>query len=318
MSVRIGLGLAGFPFSDVSEFWRWVDACEAGNVDSLWFSERLVSAQPFLEPVSALAALAGRTQRLKFGMNAVVLPLRDPLVLARECATVDYLSGGRLLPVFGVGNDASPEWQATGRAPAGRGARANEMLALMTRLWSEERVTFHGKHFEYTDVSISPRPVQSPLPLWIGGSSAAAIERTARYGTGWLGGSGQTPAQAGATVAAIKAALVKTGRQIDDDHYGVGFAFRFGAWDEPVVQRAAAALASRLAPGVDPREVIAVGGAADLLALVDRFVAAGVSKFVLRPIASSGEDFVRQSLLLDREVVSVVLRRQGLEPVAST
>jgi probable F420-dependent oxidoreductase len=318
MSVRIGLGLAGFPFADVSEFWRWVDACEAGNVDSLWFSERLVSAQPFLEPVSALAALAGRTRRLKFGMNAVVLPLRDPLVLARECATIDYLSGGRLLPVFGVGNEASPEWLATGRAPAGRGQRANEMLEIMTRLWSEERVSFEGKHFHYTDVAISPRPVQSPLPVWIGGSSAAAVERTARYGTGWLGGSGQTPAQVAFTVAAIKTALAEAGREIDEDHYGVGFPFRFGKWDEPVVQRGAAALAARLAPGADVGEVIAVGGAGEVLALIDRFIAAGISKFVLRPLASSGEDFAHQSLLLDREVIPVILRRQGAAPAAAS
>ena len=121
MSVRIGLGLAGFPFEGPAGFWRWIDACEESAVDSVWFSERLVSEQPILEPMAALALVAGRTRRLKFGMNAVVLPLRDPLLLAKECATIDYVSGGRLLPVFGVGNDAAPEFRATGRSPANRG-----------------------------------------------------------------------------------------------------------------------------------------------------------------------------------------------------
>ena len=71
----------------------------------------MVSPQPFLEPLSTLSAVAGRTRRLKFGMNTTVLPLRDPLVLAKECATIDYLSDGRLLPMFGVGNDIAPEWE---------------------------------------------------------------------------------------------------------------------------------------------------------------------------------------------------------------
>ena len=103
MSVGIGLGLALLPFPDARGFWRFVDLCEERGVDSLWQSDRLVSRQPYLETMSLLAALAGRTERIKFGMNVVVLPLRDPLVLAKECATIDFLSDGRLLPAFGVG-----------------------------------------------------------------------------------------------------------------------------------------------------------------------------------------------------------------------
>ena len=83
------------------------------KVDSIWLSERLVGAQPVLEPLTALAAIGGRTRRLKFGMNTI-LPLRDPLVLAKECATIDYLSDGRFLPMFGVGADVAPEWHALG------------------------------------------------------------------------------------------------------------------------------------------------------------------------------------------------------------
>jgi probable F420-dependent oxidoreductase len=308
MSIRIGAGLAGFPFSDQAEFWRWVDFCEDSRIDSLWFSERLVSPQPFLEPVSTLAALAGRTRRLKFGMNAVVLPLRDPLVLAKECATIDFLSEGRLLPVFGVGNDNAPEFAATGVSPSNRGPRSNEFLELLSRLWSEERVTYRGKHYSYTDVTISPRPVQTPLPLWIGGSSAAAIERTARLGSGWLGGSGQTPESAGATVRAIRSRLSALRREgaIEDDHYGAGIAFRFGSWDDAVVERNAALLRSRLRDGEEITSVMAVGDAATVVALVRRFVEAGVSKFVLRPVASSGADFIEQTRLLEREVIPEV------------
>ena len=306
MSVRIGIGIGAFPFSDAAGFWRWVDACEDGQIDSLWLSERLVSPQPFLEPLSALAAIAGRTERLKFGMNATVLPLRDPLVLAKECATIDYLSGGRLLPMFGVGNDVAPEWQALGLDTRGRGQKSNEMLVLLNRLWSEENVSFEGKFFHYSNVTISPRPVQSPLPLWIGGSSEAAIERTARYGSGWLAGSAQLPAQIGRVISAIRERSAALGRPIDDDHFGAGFSYRFGSWEEPVVERAVTALRTRAGRDVDPRALMAVGDAEEIIELARVFRAVGVSKFVARPIATDDADMLEQCRRLDAEVIPEV------------
>src|SRR5439155_10909391 len=142
-----------------------------------------------------------------------------------------------LLPMFGVGTDTAPEWQATGRAAGGRGRQSNEIIEIMTRLWAEDSVTFAGKYYSYREATISPKPKQRPLPVWIGGSSEAAIERTARLGSGWLGGSGQTPAQAGLIVASIQARATVLGRKIDPDHFGVGIPFRFGGWEDPPVQR---------------------------------------------------------------------------------
>lgn len=305
MSVRIGLGIAGFPFSGPDAFWRWVDQCEETGVDSIWLTERLVSPQPFLEPVSALAAIAGRTRRLKFGVNATVLPLRDPLIIAKELATIDYLSNGRLLPVYGVGNDLAPEWQATGAARESRGRRANEMLELLTRLWSEDAVSYEGRFYRYEAVTINPKPKQTPLPMWIGGSSEAAIERTARYGTGWLAGAAQGPRQVGGVIASIRERSAALGRPIDDEHYGVGLGYRFGSEDEPVVQRSLHAVAAR-APGVDPRSLVAVGDAKTIAERVQAYVEAGASKFVLRPIAATDEEMLDQSRRLAAEVSPLV------------
>jgi len=306
VSVRIGLGFAAFPFSSPAAFWRWIDACEEWRVDSVWLSERLVSAQSFLEPLTTLAAIAGRTRHVKFGMNATVLPLRDPLVLAKECATIDYLSDGRLLPMFGVGNDVAPEWKALGIETRGRGARSNEMLALLTRLWSEDDVSFDGKYYHYENVTIAPKPKQQPLPLWIGGSSEAAIERTARYGNGWLAGAAQGPEEVGRVVAAIRAKSAELGRPIDEDHYGCGFSFRFGSWEEPVVQRSVQTFRARFGAGADPRAFMAVGDADSIVELVREFREQGISKFVARPIASSDEEMMQQSRLLTEQVNPVV------------
>lgn len=300
MSIGFGFGVAGFPFSSAQAFLEWIDLLEENRADSVWFSERLVSTTPTLEPIATMAAVAGRTRRLKFGMNAIVVSLRDPLVLAKECATLDFLSGGRLLPVFGVGDERAPEWRATNTAPKGRGPRSDEALEIMRRLWSEDRVSFDGTYYTYRDATISPRPVQSELPIWIGGSSEAAIRRTARIGTGWLAGL-QTPAQVRPVVAAIKAALVESGRSIDEDHYGAGFSYHFGDRDDDSVQRQAAAL-GRLPGMADPWEYIAVGGAADIAARAQEYIEAGISKFVLRPIASNDDQLNAQTLRFVEEV----------------
>ena len=295
--VRVGLGIATNPFSSARAFFRFVDLCEERGVDSLWQTDRLASSQPFLEAMTTMAALAGATDRLKFGMNAVVVSLRDPLLLAKQCATVDYLSGGRLLPVFGVGGDQAPEWAATGRSPKARGARADEALQLMQRLWSEDSVSFEGEHYRYTDASIAPRPVQQPLPCWIGGSSPAAIRRTALLGTGWLAGI-QTPDQVAPVIEAIRKASHEAGRPIPEDHYGAGFPFRIGDPDDPLIRRFA--LTARGREGY-----AAAGDARAILERIEQYRAAGVSKFVLIPIAAGDDDLMRQAERLVEEVLPV-------------
>ena len=212
MGVGVGLGLAEFPFSKADAFWRWVQLCEEGGVDSLWQTDRLVSAVPFLECLSAMAAIAGATRRIKFGMNVASLGLRDPLVTAKQCATIDYLGNGRLLPAFGVGSAVAPDWPAIGRDFKGSGSVTDEALILIARLWREDKVTFEGRHFRYKDAVIAPKPVQKDLPMWIGGSSKPAIRRTALYGTGWQAGS-ESPAEVAPVIAAIKAETRAAGRQ---------------------------------------------------------------------------------------------------------
>lgn len=290
--------MGGLAFEDAQAFWSLVERCEDGGVDSLWQSDRLVSQVPYPEALASMAAIAGATERIKFGMNAVVVGLRDPLVLARQCASIDFLSGGRLLPVFGVGRAKGPEWAATGRDPAGRGRRADEALELISRLWSEEHVRFEGEHFQYRDACIAPRPVQQPMPLWIGGSSPAAIRRTARVGTGWIGGI-QTPSQVAPVIAAIREQALAAGREILADHYGATVPFRLGEASDPLVERFSH-LASR--SGSQPGVVVA-GDVTALIARIAAYRDAGASKFVLIPLARPGQDLMGQ---VDRVVAEVI------------
>src|SRR5579875_1243785 len=223
MSVRVGLAIGGWPFADPTSpapFWECVDRAEARGFDSLWLTDRLVSRSIFLEPLTTIAAVAGRTSTMKFGMAVLVLPLRNPVVLAKEIATIDFLSGGRMLPAFGIGGDDLREYEATGGRKEERAARSDEMVALMRRLWREENVSHHGRFYHTTDVTIAPRPLQRDLPVWFGGRSEAAFRRTGRLGDGWLA-SFLTPEEFAHGVTAIKRAAAEAGRELEDDHYGM-------------------------------------------------------------------------------------------------
>jgi alkanesulfonate monooxygenase SsuD/methylene tetrahydromethanopterin reductase-like flavin-dependent oxidoreductase (luciferase family) len=281
MTVSIGLGLSEFLFASATGFWRWVDLCEHGGVDSLWQTDRIISRAPILESMTTMAALAGRTRRLKFGMNVVSLAFRDPVLLAKQCATIDVLSDGRLLPAFGIGNPLAPEWKALGFDTATRGKRTDEALEIVRRLWSEESVDFPGTWHKLRGASIAPRPMQRDLPMWIGGSSDAAIRRTARVGTGWIAGA-ELPAEAGRIAAAIRDATAAAGRTIDDDHYGAGFPFHFGRPDDRTVEHrgtSAVVLAANLKALVAFART--AGGVIEFIPRVGDFVAVGEPLFHL-------------------------------------
>ncbi len=300
MGVGIGLGCAEFPFSGATAYWRWIDMCETGGVDSIWQTDRIVSRHPFLESMTTMAALAGRTRRMKFGMNVVSLAFRDPVLLAKQCATIDVLSDGRLLPAFGIGSPLGLEWEALGVDTKTRGRKTDECLEIIRRLWREDSVDFSGTFYKLKGVTILPKPVQADLPMWIGGSTEAAIRRTARIGTGWQAG-GDPPAQAARVVAAIKAAATEAGRSIDEDHYGASFAFYFGSRDAPAVSRALDIYAKRT--GRDTTHAFAVGDADAILGRLAEYVDVGVSKFILRPLGADDDAILAQTRLLIEELL---------------
>ncbi len=303
MSVGIGIGVSELPFETGRGFWRWIEMCEGSSVDSIWQTDRLITDNPMLESLTTMAAVAGATRRLKFGVNVVALGWRDPLVVAKQCASIDFLSEGRLLPAFGIGTPRGEEWRATGRDTGRRGARADEALDIISRLWAGETVEYHGEHYRYRGVRISPLPVQKRLPLWIGGDSTAAIRRTARIGTGWLGGF-QSPDEVTPVVAAIKVAAGEAGRRIPDDHYGAGFHYRFGSWNDAPVAPRAETVVKRNAR--KPEDCMVVGDAADMVERLRRFIAGGISKFVLQPVAAGDEDTLDQTRRLIDEVLPEV------------
>jgi probable F420-dependent oxidoreductase len=139
----------------------------------------------WLDPMVALGFLAGRTTRIRIGTSITVLPMRHPIVTAKQVASADHLSGGRV--IFGVGVGWMAEEFAMLGVPFGeRGRRMDEYLALVKTLWTERNPSFAGRYYQVSDCAITPRPAQRPhVPIWVGGDSPAALRRAARLGDGW-------------------------------------------------------------------------------------------------------------------------------------
>lgn len=304
MSIRIGIGTGLAPPQPIGAFWRWIAQCEDGGIDSVWVSDQMIG--PSAEPLAMLAAIAARTGRMRLGTNVVVIALRDPVLLAKQIAAIDYISGGRMLPSFGVGNAIDPVWAATGRDPAQRGRQADEAIALVRALLEQDRISHKGAFYRYEGPGMEPRP-RGPLPYWIGGDSDAAIRRTARLGDGWLGGLG-TPESAGQTVARIKAELLETGRSIDPDHYGVSLPLRIGRPDDPAVIAATRRFGARMKPEEAEARLasFAVGTADHVIGVLRAFIANGIEKFVVLPIADNADDLIEQTRMLCEHVLPTV------------
>ena len=264
-------------------FWRLVDLCERSDIDSLWFNERMSAPLPVLEPMTAMAAVAARTRRLKFGPSVLVAPFRPPVLAARELATIDYLSGGRVLPAFGVGVAEEREFDAVGVPFRERGRRTDEAIRIMRLLWETDDVTFAGEFWRLEAITVRPKPVQRPLPLWIGGTSEAAMRRAGRLGDGWIP-SFITPERFRVGVERTHAFAAEAGREIPEDHFGTLVYFHV----DGDAARARAAAAPFIPRGrVDDAALLACAafGPADLLLeRLEEYVRGGGSKFVLRPM----------------------------------
>ena len=220
MKIRIGVGpgVGGAAGMDADAFNGFIDACERIGWDSIWFSERV--GGDILDPLAAMSVAIGRSQRLKYGFSVLVLPGRNPVLLAKELATMDVLSKGRIVPVFGLGSPLPSEHEIFDVNPKERGKRTDEATQLMVKLWTEDDVTFEGRFFKVRNFTLRPKPVQQPHPdVWFGGHSEAACKRVGRVGTGWLP-SFVAPSEYKAKVDLIKEEAARNGREIEEDHYG--------------------------------------------------------------------------------------------------
>jgi probable F420-dependent oxidoreductase len=195
------LGIAGINVGTmaVPEFGRLAALAESLGYDSLWTAEHIIlpdlppgetprpGTTPFLDSVAALGFLAAHTRTMKLATGVLLLPQHNPLLLAKQLASVDVLCNGRLIVGIGVG---SIEVEARGmNVPMSeRGARANDYLNAMIAMWTMPHPTYSGRHVSFEGINAYPRPVQQPHPPFVvGGRAEGALRRTVRYAAGWYG-----------------------------------------------------------------------------------------------------------------------------------
>jgi probable F420-dependent oxidoreductase len=270
--VRIGLG--SVPHGDLGEY---VDACEAAGVDSIWLPDFASSDE--VDPLIGLAYAAGRTRTLKLGAGVLVLPGRNPMLVAAQLASLAALAPRRILPTLGV-RAAGARDRALYPVPDGeRPAVFEEALVVLRRLLSEASVTHHGRFFHLDDARVGPLPTR-PLDLWLGGQAPVAMRRIGRLADGWLGAF-VTPAEAEQCRLGIERAAADAAREIEADHYGTNLVvLPPGTADAD--RAAALARAAQRRPDVDPTLLVADGWAA-ARTQVRAFVEVGLTKFVVRP-----------------------------------
>ncbi|MBI2878647.1 MAG: LLM class flavin-dependent oxidoreductase [Candidatus Rokubacteria bacterium] len=160
---------------------------EALGYESLWAGDHISYTRPILDPLTLLASYAARTRRVRLGTCVYLLPLRHPTPVAKAVASLDFLSGGRVVFGVGVGGEFPKEFEACGVPREERGRRTDEGIEVLRRLWRDSPASFEGKHFRFDGVTIEPKPAQpGGPPILVGGRSDFALRRAGRLGDGWI------------------------------------------------------------------------------------------------------------------------------------
>ncbi len=290
MSVAIGYvpGAFGQGGDDPNFLRTLVELGDKYEYDSIWLSDRICSDRFSLEPMVALSLVAGYSDRLKFGTSVLALPLRNPVVLAKQVATLDWLSQGRFFPAVGLGQEDPDEYEACGVPKADRARRTDEAIELMRRLWEEEDVTHEGEFFTTHNVSVTPRTFLKPSPpVWIGGRSPAAARRVGRVGDGWLVSSA-TPEEVRSGREIVFETAQQYDREIEEDHVGVLIGY-YICDDEKAGEARSEQFVTRQRPDAHFTEYSAVGTPEQIGDFIQDYIDAGGFKFVIRPLCAGTE-----------------------------
>jgi probable F420-dependent oxidoreductase len=265
------------------------DRADQLGYSSLWTSDHILLPatlpEPYgnlLESFTTLSYLAARTSRIRLATGILVLPQRDPLLVAKQAATIHHLSGGRLTLGVGVGW-IEQEYAYLRSDFRGRGRIADEYIAAIRELLVTQAPEFHGPHIDYSAALFSPRPT-APLPIVVGGTSRAALKRAATLGDGWHG-INQSPEEVAAAIGAMR----QYG-QLDDFHVSLRTRMRItGAATDQETQ-------------ADEATTGLWGDGAAITEQVERYAGAGVDELVIEPAAAKLDDFIGQMTTFATEV----------------
>jgi probable F420-dependent oxidoreductase len=307
VKIGVGFGLFSLGLPTADTIARVAERAEEWGLDSFWLSDHLLAQSPELDVIATLSLLASRTSKIKFGPSVFLLNLRHPLVAAKSFASLDYLSHGRVVMAVGTGANLA-DYAACGIPTEGRGRRLDEGILVLRKVWTEPKASFHGKYFNFDNVTIEPRPQprtntdSGTIDIWVGGRSDAALKRTARLADGYFA-SFQTPEEFTRNMATVRTYAAQCGRANARIESGLILLCRLAASRERAMDEMRPALAAmgRGAEALVQRTIY--GSPDDIMRRLEEYIAIGLDKFVLWPMAEPAA-WAGQIELIGREIAT--------------
>ena len=290
LSPKVTFGLHS-QMPTVADTRKVVRLAEEGGFSAIAVGDHLAFALPILDPFVQLAQVVALSDTLRVHTSVFLLPLRHPVPVAKQAATLDRVSGGRFTFGLGVGGEFPGEFAAAGVPHNQRGARLNEGIEVLRKLWTGEPVAHEGKHFSFPETQMLPKPARAGgPPLWVGGRTEAAFKRAGTLCDGYVSYV-VTPEQYGAALESISAHYETSGRSLPE--YGTSHLLfmRLGKTYEESYDAANALLSKRYAMDFSraTQRYAALGAPADIAAFLDKFHAAGVRHFELEFLGTPEE-----------------------------
>jgi probable F420-dependent oxidoreductase len=305
----------GYPVVDFDHLRTLAREAEALDFDSAWVADHFLAppglsaafgTKGIFEATLVLAALSSITERIALGTSVLLFPMRHPIHLANLISTLDHATKGRLILGFGVGG-YRPEFDACGVPYAKRGSMTNEALEILNALFTQDNVSYEGKHYQFENVSFEPKPyTPGGPPIVSGGDVGKTLERVAKHARGWMPWGGRID-QMTEGIAAVKARAAELGRDPEEMLWGVGF-YGCCTRDKDVIQREL----DKVAPyftlhhdeDLSPEELAdktLIGAPEDIVRRLERFLDIGVNHFIVKHLPFNGE--IESVRLFGREVI---------------
>jgi len=307
VKVGVGFGLWRLGMPSADELVRVAARAEEWGLDSFWLSDHLLAPSPELDVVATLSMLAAHTSRMKLGPSVLLLNLRHPLMVAKAFASLDYLSGGRMVMAVGTGANVA-DYAMCGIPAESRGKRLDEGIEVLRTVWKNKKASYQGKFFNFDDVTIEPRPMprtnndSGTMDIWVGGKSDGALKRTARLADGFFA-SFQTPDEYATSITKIREYAAGYGRANARIEAGLILLCRIAGSREKALDEMKPMLAAMGRGAEQFLERSVFGSPEDVIGRLSEYTQHGLDKFVLWPIAEPSA-WPRQIELIGREIAS--------------
>ncbi len=290
---------------DPGRFRAVAELAEEVGFDSLWAGEHLSFHNPILDVGVALSAFAAWTRRITLGAGVVLLPLRHPSLVAKQMASLDYLSGGRVLLGVGVGGEGKKDFEAAGVPIAERGARADDGIAALRALFGPPPARHAGPFYSFDGIEIAPRATQpGGPPILVAGMRPGALRRAGRLGDGWLPYM-VSPRRYAGSLAEVRSHALAAARDPAALHAAVVLFALVREDGEAAREEARLHLSTRYGMQFEPHHIeklCVVGSPEECRGKIAAYIEAGVTHFCLNPCAG-GDDFLEQCRVIAEQVI---------------